>query len=142
MGGSTGYAGWATAYPTNPANTGNPYIYLPLTSICAQLFSHLSAARPLSATTSGSIWTRTHRLAQVAKLNARTSVDLNASVDGKGCIDAGAEMIGDHHRMNYICYINFEITSSDKTQLARNCWSRDQIQTNPNTLLSRILSLT
>ena len=104
---SIGYAGRATAYPANPANTGNPYIYLPLTSICAQLFSHLSAARPLSATTSGSIWTRTHRLAQVAKLNARTSVDLNASIDGKGCIGAGAAMIGDHHRMNYICYINF-----------------------------------
>ena len=78
-----------------------------LTSIYVQLFSLLSTARPLSATTSGSIWTRTHRLAQVAKLDARTSVDLLASVDRKGCIGAGAEMTGDHHRMNYICYYQF-----------------------------------
>ena len=78
-----------------------------LTSICVQLFSLLSAARPLSTTTSGSIWTRTHRLAQVAKLNARTSVDLHASADGNDSIGAGDEMTRDHHRLDCICYINF-----------------------------------
>ena len=50
-------------------------MYLPIISINSFLFFECcSPTLQAPAAASGSIWTRTHRLAQVAKLNVRTSI--------------------------------------------------------------------
>ena len=66
---------WGHGIPCTSGQYKATLMYLPIISINSfLLFECCSPTLQAPATASGSIWTRTHGLAQVAKLNVRTSI--------------------------------------------------------------------